>query len=108
TNFIYKVNNLNLSVAEIEEINAIDTRSKIKDRIEELKKLKGKFQFKNPESSVFENNLVLIDSALPRIISEILLLFFTSNFSTSAVLVSEISKVNTLSNDLINTHPWSS
>ena len=106
TNFIYKISNLNLAKKQISEINSIDTRSKIKDRIEKLKELKGKLQFENPESSIFENNLVLIDSALPKIISEILLLFFTSNHSKTSDLVSEISVKNPLGYNLDNNHPF--
>lgn len=106
TNFIYKVNKVDLTTKQTAEINAIDTRSKIKDRIEKVKELKGKLQFDKPESSVFENNLVLIDSALPKIISEILLLFFTSNHSKTSDLVSEISKVNPLGYNLENNHPF--
>jgi len=106
TNFIYRVNKLNLSANQISEINDIDTRSKIKDRIEEIQKLKGKFQFENPESSIFENNLVLIDSALPKIISEILFLFFTSSHSKTVDSVNEISKKNPLNYNLENNHPF--
>lgn len=106
TNFIYKVKNLNLSAKQILEINAIDTRSKIKDRIEKLNELKGKFTFAKPESSVFENNLVLIDSALPTIISEIMFLFFTSNLSKTPDLVNEISAKNPVGYNLENNHPF--
>ncbi|MBW7838370.1 MAG: HpaII family restriction endonuclease, partial [Chitinophagaceae bacterium] len=106
TNFVYKVNILNLTAKQIKDINAIDTKSKIKDRIEGLQKLKGKFSFEQPESSVFENNLVLIDSALPKIISEIVFLFFTSNFSKTSELVAEISAKNPLSYNLDNNHPF--
>jgi len=95
-----------LTTEQIAEINAIDTRSKIKDRIERFKNLKGELQFEKAESSVFENNLVLIDSALPRIISEMLLLFFSSNFSKISDLVSEISKKNPLGYNLENNHPF--
>lgn len=106
TNFIYKVNKLNLSAKQVSEINSIDTRSKIKDRIEKINDLKGKFIFDKPESTVFENNLVLIDSALPKIISEILFLFFSSNYSKTSDLVAEISKANPLGYNLENNHPF--
>ena len=106
TNFTYKIGKLNLKAEQIEEINAIDTRSKIKDRIEKIKTLKGVLQFEKMESSVFENNLVLIDSALPEIISEMLLLFFSSNFSKISDLVSEMSKKNPLGYNLKNNHPF--
>ncbi len=106
TNFIYKINNIKLTSEQISTINTIDTRSKIKDRLENIKEQKGKLQFENPESSIFENNLILIDSALPKIVSEILLLFFTSNFSKTSELVSKISKANPLNYNLENSHPF--
>jgi type II restriction enzyme len=106
TNFIYKVNKASFTTKQITQINAIDTRSKIKDRIEKIKELKGKLQFNKPESSVFENNLILIDSSLPNIISEILVLFFTSNLSKISDLVSEISAKNPLGYNLENNHPF--
>lgn len=106
TNFIYKIQNVDFSEDKIEEINNIETRSKIKDRIEKVKELQGCFQFQNPESSVFENNLILIDTALPKIISEILLLYYTSNYSKISDLVSEISKINPLQFNLENNHPF--
>ena len=70
TNFIFKINNLGLSQNQILEINEIETRSKIKDRIEKITELGGILEFQKTESSVFGNNLVLIDSALPKIIAE--------------------------------------
>ena len=106
TNFSYKIEKSNLTTEQIAEINTIDTRSKIKDRIEKIKTLKGELQFEKIESSVFENNLVLIDSALPKIISEMLLLFFASNFSKVSDLVAEISKKNPLNYNLENNHPF--
>jgi hypothetical protein len=106
TNFIYKINNLNLTEKQIVQINNIDTRSKIKDRIDKIKELKGKLKFEKLESSVFGNNLILIDSALPTIISEILGLFFTSNLSKISDLVTEISTKNPIGYNLDNNHPF--
>lgn len=106
TNFIYRINQLNLTDNQIDEINAIDTWKKIRDRVSKLKTLGGKLQFKNTESSVFENNLVLIDSALPEIISEILVLFFTSNHSKISDLVTKLSEINPLDYNLENNHPF--
>lgn len=106
TNFIYKINNLSLTTKQIAQINGIDTRSKIKDRIDKIKELKGRLKFDKPESSIFENNLILIDSALPTIISEILGLFFSSNLSKVSDLVSEISVKNPIGYNLDNNHPF--
>lgn len=106
TNFIYEINNLNLSQNQISEINEIDTRSKIKDRIGKVIELGGNLQFDKTESSVFGNNLILIDSALPKIIAESLLLFFSSNYSTIPELASQMSEKNPLGYNLEANHPF--
>ena len=106
TNFIFKIDNLTLTPNQISEINAIDTRSKIKDRIEKITELGGSLKFMKTESSVFENNLILIDSALPKIIAESLHLFFTSSFSTIVELTSQITINNPLDYNLETHHPF--
>ena len=106
TNFIFKINNLNFTQNQISEINEIETRSKIKDRIEQVTKLGGNLQFDKTESSVFGNNLILIDSALPKIVAESLLLFFSSNYSTISELTSQISDKNPLGYNLETNHPF--
>ena len=106
TNFIFKIDNLNLTQNQISEVNEIDTRSKIKDRIEKITELGGKLEFQKTESSVFGNNLVLIDSALPKIIAESLHLFFTSTFSTIVELTNQISAKNPLDYNLETNHPF--
>ena len=106
TNFIFKINDLTLTQNQIVEINAIETRSKIKDRIEKIKEFGGSLDFQKIESSVFGNNLILIDSALPKIIAESLHLFFTSTFSTVLELTSIISISNPLGYNLETNHPF--
>jgi len=106
TNFIYKIENAVLEETQIEEINNIDSRSKIKDRIEKIREYSGSLSFKQTESSIFGNNLTLIDSALPKIISEIVYLFFTSGHSKTNDLVKEISRLNPLGFNLETNHPY--
>lgn len=106
TNFIYQIENLELTEQEIEKINQIDTRSKIKDRIEAIKKQGGQLKFKKLENSVFSNNLVLIDSLLPKILSEILLTFFTSKTSTVKDLTSILTEENPLKYDNQHDHKF--
>jgi type II restriction enzyme len=106
TNFIFKINNLSLTQNQIVEINEIETRSKIKDRIIKVNQLGGELEFQKTESSVFGNNLMLIDSALPKIIAESLKLFFTSTFSTTVELTSQISVKNPLDYNLETNHPF--
>lgn len=106
TNFIFEIKNLSLTQNQITEINEIETRSKIKDRIEKIIELGGNLDFQKTESSIFGNNLVLIDSALPKIISESLKLFFTSKFSTIVELINQVSTKNPLGYDLATNHPF--
>ncbi len=106
TNFIYKVDNVYLSKKQIEEINEIDSRSKIKDRIERIIKASGEFSFSQTESSVFGNNLTLIDSSLPNILAEIVFLYFTSSYSKTIDLVNEVSKNNPIGYNLASNHPF--
>lgn len=106
TNFIYRIEGAKLSQEKIEEINSIDNRSKIKDRIEKIKENNGSLQFIKTESSIFGNNLTLIDSSLCPILSEILYHFYTSTHSKMVDLVNEISKRNPLKYDLTANHPF--
>lgn len=106
TNFIYKINNLILTQNQISDINEIDTRSKIKDRIEKITELGGSLQFLKTESSVFGNNLLLIDSGLPQIIAANLKSFFTTTLSTVKELTSLTAIKNPLNFDLETNHPF--
>lgn len=106
TNFVYQINGFKGSASDIKKINAIDTRSKIKDRIEEVKKLGGRLKFLSLEQDIFKNNLVLIDSLLPNILSEVIKQFFTSNLSTISALTEEISSKNPLGYDTQFSHSF--
>lgn len=106
TNFIYKIEGVHFTEDEVNSINKIDSKSKIKDRIEIIKKASGRFVFVGNESSVFENNLTLIDSALPKILSEIVLQFYTSNLYKTIDLVNKISDLNPVNYNLESNHPF--
>lgn len=106
TNFIYRVSGLSLQQEQIDDINAISSGSKIKDRIEFIRAKSGKFDFVATENPVLGANLALIDSCLPNILSEMLLLFFSSKLSKCTELVSEITNTNPLDYPLHNHHPY--
>ncbi len=106
TNFIYKINLAELDRASIETINAIDTRSKIKDRIDAIVSRGGNLAFESTENTIFESNLVLIDSLLPKILGELLFYFFTSNLSKTSDLVELITERNPLNYNIKLDHPF--
>lgn len=106
TNFIYKIDNVNLTSEEIEQINSISTRSKIKDRISIVHNKSGLFNFVQTEQQVFSNNLVLIDSLLPEIMAQIVFEFYSSKFSHLSDLTKVVSRKNPLQFDTANKHQF--
>jgi type II restriction enzyme len=106
TNFVYQVLGYKPTLKEIKAINDIDTKSKIKDRIEAIRKSGGKLKFATLQQDIFKNNLVLIDSLLPNIIAEIIKSFFTSNLSSIKNLIENINKANPLNYDTQFAHTF--
>ncbi len=106
TNFIYEINYTHLSRNEIDQINSIDTRSKIMDRIAQIQSKDGIFEFVKTERQIFSNNLVLIDSLLPQILSQIVFDFYSSEFSHLTDLVNLTAKKNPLEFDIENEHKF--
>jgi len=104
TNFIYKIVNIFLNDQEIQNINNISTKSKVKDRISLIIEKGGRFEFVNTQKNIFNNNLILIDSRLPQILSNLLLEFYSSNFSDIENLVKIIEKNNPLNFDTTSKH----
>jgi type II restriction enzyme len=98
TNFKYKIDS-QLSYTDIQNINNINSRSKIKDRIEAVLALGGRFEFSSTEQRIFSNNLVLIDSQLPELLALVVFEFFHSPLSKMADLVNVIQSKNELGFD---------
>ncbi len=73
TNFCYKITGRKLSMGEIGAINAIETRTKVLDRVKAIINKGCKLEYVRMDDATFRNNLVLIDSLLPEIAAEILL-----------------------------------
>jgi len=106
TNFIFRIDNFSPTVEQISEINEIESRSKIKDRIELINIKGGNLTFTTLEQNIFKNNLVLIDSLLPNIMAEIIKTFFTSNLNTIVDLTANINRINPLNYDTQFAHTF--
>jgi HpaII restriction endonuclease len=106
TNFIFQLIDFKPTKEEIETINEIDSKSKIKDRIEAIKAKGGHLKFVKLEQDIFKNNLVLIDSLLPNIIAEILNTFFTTNLSSTKDLTENINASNPINYDIQFSHSF--
>lgn len=98
TNFRFKI--LGLDTKYIDEINAIDTRNKIQDRIENIYDKGGTLVFENVCSQTFSNNLTLVDSLLPTVVAEMLLCKFYKGKSLINDICAELFRTNPCHFDL--------
>ena len=94
TNFIYKLTGVNDELMDC--VNAIDSRTKIKDRMSILKQHGVEFVFYQMSSSIFKNNLILVDSALPSIVGEALKYYYIDGIKRCTEVVKKLCEVNPL------------
>lgn len=94
TNFIYEVEGL--SDEQIASINAIDTRTKIKDRMERIFGEASSVRFVKVSSEVFSNNLMLIDSRLHEIVAAALVCHYKDGYTTCRDVVNALEASNVL------------
>lgn len=105
TNFIYEI--IGDADLEIEEINRIDAKPKIVNRIKALVNEGFDFAFKKIQSNTLELNLQLIDSDLPKILSELLLIKYSSKgLAQMPKIIEKIISTNPLEFDLSSGHPF--
>lgn len=95
TNFVFSV--VGLDSRHVAEINAIETKRKIKDRIEAILGKGGRLVFQGMESRVFNNNLFMIDSQMPCIIAEMLIGYYSAIKADCAGLADYVSQKDPLS-----------
>lgn len=106
TNFIFEILGTQFSESQINAINQIDTTSKIKDRISKIIELGGELHFHQMNNRTFENNLILIDSKLPNLLSEMLMIFFKGEGRTIKEIVKKLNEYNPLGYNLHEQHPF--
>ncbi len=106
TNFIYKIEGINLTEQQIVEINNINTKSKIKDRIAKIEDLGGNFKFFSLHNETFKLNLQLIDSELPIIIGEMVLAYYKGEGNSLNNLLNYITEINPCKFNLSLFHPF--
>ena len=102
TNFRFELQQL--GPQQVLQVNTIDTRHKIIDRINEIKQIGGTLKFSKMNNNIFNNNLTLIDSLLPNIIAECLFVFYTSSSSKLSDIVTILEETNPLNFDKSYSH----
>jgi len=93
TNFKFKITDLSLTDDQIDDINT-EYKSKIKGIVNKITTLGGKLRFTNIENDTFKSNLQLIDSNLPFILGELLILFFKSKGGKLSELIRKLIELN--------------
>ena len=85
TNFIYEIENFS---GDPGKINSIDSSSKVRDRIKAIFDSGASLKFVGVASEVFSENLTKIDSLLPALVAEMLVVYYKGE----ANLIPEIDK----------------
>jgi DNA (cytosine-5)-methyltransferase 1 len=98
TNFIFKIENLNFE--KMDEINAIKTATKLKDRIIAIENNGGVFKYIGAEKDTMTYNLKMVDSLMPEIIGHILYAFYKHRISSITKIVDFIHEKNTLNQQI--------
>lgn len=105
TNFIYEI--IGDGELNIDEINSITATPKIANRIYAIRKNGFKLNFTGIQSTTLQLNLQLIDSDLPQILAELLLLkYSTPGLALLAPTLDKLTINNPLNFDLSQGHPF--
>lgn len=94
TNFVFEVSGLKKE--SITTINAIKTRTKLLDRLEEIEKKGGELLYKEAERKTMDYNLKLVDSQMPLIIGHILMTFYKERISSIKDIIDFLDEKGTL------------
>lgn len=91
TNFIYEIQGMTAS--DMDAINAIESRAKIKDRLQKIYELGGRLSFQACENQTYESTLRKVDSQMPEILAQALLAFFAKRMDNklSSFPITQIS-----------------
>ncbi len=98
TNFIFEIENL--AKDKVDEINAINTKTKLTDRLKAIEKYGGVFKYIAPEKQAMEYNLKMVDFLMPEVIGSILLVFYKHRISAIAKIIDYIHENTNLITDL--------
>lgn len=106
TNFIYEITDKILIEDQINEINSIESKSKIRERLNRILECGCNLQFKKMENKIFLSNLQVIDTSLPLILAEMIKLFYKGKGATLNELLKKIEKINPCEFDNEYQHPF--
>ncbi|MFZ3102063.1 MAG: HpaII family restriction endonuclease [Desulfitobacteriaceae bacterium] len=106
TNFIYEIVGTKLNKNQIEVINAIDTKRKVRDRLKLIFEYGGDIRYFDLENVVFKSNLQMIDSNLPIILAEMVKLYYCGTSSDTIDLLATLNQKNPCCFSKETEHPF--
>jgi len=107
TNFVYEIKNITLTPEEIDDFNELEFSVPIiQGRIQHLKSLGATIEFSHITNEIFNNNLILLDSFLPNIISEALYKYYTSSATSIREIFEYVACINPMQYPIQHKHPF--
>lgn len=106
TNLVFEITGNAFSDSEITAINNINSDRKIRDRVQTIYKKGACLDFLTADNKTFHNNLVLIDSLLPNIVSNIVIAYYKDQIVTMVDLCKHLTNINPLGFDQSLNHQF--
>jgi hypothetical protein len=106
TNFVYKLTPGILTNSDINQLNSINSKGKIRDRIQAIYSKGIGLTFAGAENRTFHNNLVLIDSLLPEILSNALINYYEGKAISLKQVCAYLTSTNPLGFDQTLNHKF--
>lgn len=94
TNFAFEIEGL--SESDISQINSINTQRKIIDRVKAIHERAANVRFSTVVNKTFARNLMLVDSQMPAIMAEALILYYRDGVRPLADIVNVLEEQNPL------------
>jgi type II restriction enzyme len=94
TNFTYEITGIQIDGSKIDRINSIETKRKVRDRLQLIYEYGGDIKYHDVENIIFKSNLQMIDSNLPVMLSEMIKSYYGGPHTNTADLLSELNNIN--------------
>lgn len=104
TNFIYKIRGRKLSQAEIDTINCISSKAKIRDRLIALEESGCTLEYFDISSEMFKLNLQVIDSLLPKMLAQMLVYYYKGQATSMNDIVQKLNDDNPCNFNMNHNH----
>ena len=106
TRFIFEIDSESFTDEMMNEVNEIAGKGKIQDRVNRLTEKGANLKFSKIENSVFENNLRMIDSCMPKLMAWMLADCYKNRDINIKTSVERISEANPLKYDFSDGHDF--